>query len=134
MKKKLDIRIFAHSFVSDWNHGNAHFLRGLAKSLMKMGHRVRGYEELGAWSLTNLVKQEQECSIEAFDAFRRGFKSLPIQFFRNDAGPAGYLESELRGADVILVHEWNEPAVVNAILALKDKLGFRARIAFTTAG
>lgn len=140
MKKKLDIRIFAHSFVSDWNHGNAHFLRGLAKSLMKMGHCVRGYEELGAWSLTNLVKQEQERSIEAIDDFRRRFKNLPIHFYRNDAGLADYLGKELRGADVVIIHEWNEPAVVNAILALKEKLGFRALLhdthhrAYTNAG
>jgi spore maturation protein CgeB len=140
MKRKLDIRIFAHSFVSDWNHGNAHFLRGLARSLMKMGHRVRGYEELGAWSLTNLVKQEQEQSIEAIDDFRRRFKNLSIQFYRNDAALASYLENELRGADVVVIHEWNEPAVVNAILALKSKLGFRALFhdthhrAYTNAG
>src|SRR5947209_3704618 len=126
MKKKLDIRIFAHSFVSDWNHGNAHFLRGLARSLMKMGHHVRGYEELGAWSLSNLVKQEQERSIEAIDDFRRRFKDLPIHFYRNDDVLAAFLTKQLRGADMVIVHEWNEPRVVNTILSLKAKLGFRA--------
>ena len=55
--------MFYHSLVSDWNHGNAHFLRGLVRELMRMGHDVRSYEELGSWSLTNLVQQEQERSI-----------------------------------------------------------------------
>jgi len=86
------------------------------------------------------VKQEQERSIEAIDDFRRRFKNLSIQFYRNDAGLAQYLETELRGADVVLIHEWNEPVVVNAILALKGKLGFRALLhdthhrAYTNAG
>ena len=33
MSTSMDIRYFAHSWVSDWNHGNAHFLRGLAREL-----------------------------------------------------------------------------------------------------
>jgi spore maturation protein CgeB len=140
MRGKLDIRIFAHSFVSDWNHGNAHFLRGLARSLMKMGHQVRAYEELGAWSLTNLVKQEQERSIDAIDDFRRRFKDLPVHFYRNDAGLADYLTKQLRGADVVIIHEWSEPKVVNTILSLKEQLGFRVLFhdthhrAYTDAG
>ncbi len=140
MSNKLDIRLFAHSFVSDWNHGNAHFLRGLARSLMKMGHKVRGYEELGSWSLRNLVKQEQERSIAAIDDFRRSFKELEIHFYRNDDGLHDFLAKELRGADVVIIHEWNEPRVVNTILSLKEKFGFRALFhdthhrAYTDAG
>ena len=29
--------IFTHSLVSDWNHGNAHFLRGIARELIEQG-------------------------------------------------------------------------------------------------
>jgi hypothetical protein len=36
---------FVHSAVSDWNHGNAHFLRGLMSALARRGHDV---VELGA--------------------------------------------------------------------------------------
>ena len=32
--------IFTHSLVSDWNHGNAHFLRGVATELVARGHEV----------------------------------------------------------------------------------------------
>ena len=48
MTGTLKIRYFAHSWVSDWNHGNAHFLRGLVRVLVRMGHEVRCYEEPGA--------------------------------------------------------------------------------------
>ena len=33
--------IFCHSVLSDWNHGNAHFLRGVATELAARGHDVR---------------------------------------------------------------------------------------------
>lgn len=122
----LDIRIFAHSWVSDWNHGNAHFLRGLARSLMELGHNVRCYEQLGSWSLTNLVRQEGERAIEAIDDFRRAYPELKIQFYQADESFADFAARELRGADVVIIHEWNEPQVVNTILGLKRQLKFAA--------
>jgi spore maturation protein CgeB len=36
----MKIRMFYHSLVSDWNHGNAHFLRGIVTELMARGHDV----------------------------------------------------------------------------------------------
>src|SRR5207248_3117552 len=37
-----------------------------------------------------------------------------------------FSDRELRGADVVVVHEWNSPEVADAILSLKPKLRFRA--------
>lgn len=126
MKHTLNIRIFAHSWVSDWNHGNAHFLRGLARSLARMGHNVRCYEQLGSWSLSNLVREEGERAIDAIDHFRRTFPELDIRFYNLDHTLPDFLQRELRGADVVLIHEWNDPRLVNAVLALKRQLGFQA--------
>ena len=126
MNGKLRIRIFAHSLVSDWNHGNAHFLRGLSRALIKLGHDVRCYEELGAWSLTNLMRHEGETAIEAVDDFRRAYPELDIHFYKNDGTLNPFLEEELQDVDLVLIHEWNEPWLVNRVLALKDKFGFRA--------
>jgi spore maturation protein CgeB len=47
--------IFCHSVLSDWNHGNAHFLRGVATELVERGHEVRLFEPEDAWSVRNLV-------------------------------------------------------------------------------
>jgi spore maturation protein CgeB len=126
MNHALNIRIFAHSWVSDWNHGNAHFLRGLARSLSRMGHNVRCYEQLGSWSLSNLVRQEGERAIDSIDHFRRTFPELDIRFYNLDHTLPDFLQRELRGADVVLVHEWNDPQLVNAVLSLKPQLGFYA--------
>jgi spore maturation protein CgeB len=120
------IHIFAHSLISDWNHGNAHFLRGLARDLGRMGHEVRCHEELGSWSLSNLVKSEQHKSITTIDNFRNAFPDLRIFFYQIDNTLESHLRAQLRNADVVLIHEWNDPRLVNAVLALKGQLGFCA--------
>jgi spore maturation protein CgeB len=126
MRSPLNICYFAQSWVSDWNHGNVHFLRGLVSELVRMGHRVRCYEQLGSWSLTNLMRHEGERAIEAIDTFRRRFPQLDVHFYENREGFANEMARELRGVDVVIFHEWNEPAVVQQVLSLKNKLGFRA--------
>ncbi len=50
----MRVVMFYHSLASDWNHGNAHFLRGVARELGRRGHDVRVYEPLDGWSATNL--------------------------------------------------------------------------------
>ncbi|HUR37151.1 MAG TPA: glycosyltransferase [Terriglobales bacterium] len=138
--RPLRIHIFAHSLVSDWSHGSAHFLRGLARSLMQMGHRVRCHEELGSWSLVNLVRTEQERSIDAIDQFRSQFRELDIHFYERKDGLRDFLKSDLRNADVVLLHEWNEPDAINTVLSLKSELRFKALFldthhrAYTRAG
>jgi spore maturation protein CgeB len=127
MNRQLKIALFSHSLVSDWNHGNAHFLRGLMRELVRMGHQVRCYEELGSWSLTNLMKHEGEAGVEAVDAFRRTYPELDIRFYQSrEANFQQLLEDELKDAQLVLLHEWNDPRVVNSVLELKRKLGFRA--------
>jgi spore maturation protein CgeB len=140
MRQSLNIHYFAHSWVSDWNHGNAHFLRGLACQLIRMGHQVTCYEQLGSWSLTNLVRNEGERAIEAIDEFRRVYPDLNVQFYNTDAGFPDFAETQLSGADVVIFHEWNDPFAVNTVLGLKQQLGFRALLhdthhrAYTSAG
>jgi len=141
MTHQLNIALFCHSLVSDWNHGNAHFLRGLMRELVGMGHRVRCYEELGSWSLMNLMKNEGEQAIQAIDSFRNAYPQLDIRFYKSGApGFAEFLKEELRGTDVVLLHEWNDPHVVNSLLQLKKELGFIALLhdshhrAYTSAG
>jgi len=126
MSTGMDIRYFAHSWVSDWNHGNAHFLRGLARELGRLGHKVRCYEALGSWSLTNLLRHEGERAIDAIDHFRRMYPDLDIHFYKPEGDLQEFMKRELRGAAVVILHEWNDPDLVNAVLALKKQLGFRA--------
>jgi spore maturation protein CgeB len=125
VNQALRIRFFAHSWISDWNHGNAHFLRGLTRELMRMGHEVRCYEEMGAWSLSNLIR-EGEAGERAIDGFRATYPEIDVRFYRRDESLPSFLNHELAGADLVLIHEWNEPDVVHEILSRKKRLGFRA--------
>ena len=40
----MKIAYFTHSLASCWNHGNAHFLRGVLRELIARGHEVRALE------------------------------------------------------------------------------------------
>src|SRR4051794_34075721 len=60
----MRIAVFSQSLLSDWNHGNAHFLRGVVTELGRRGHRVTTYEPRDSRSLQNLVADQGEASIE----------------------------------------------------------------------
>ncbi|HEY4597135.1 MAG TPA: glycosyltransferase, partial [Thermoanaerobaculia bacterium] len=69
----MRIALFVHSLLSDWNHGNAHFLRGVASELIARGHDVRIFEPRDAWSLRNLLADHGE---QALQGFRRAYPRL----------------------------------------------------------
>ena len=125
MSQRIRFRMFAHSWVSDWNHGNAHFLRGLAQELVKLGHEVRCYEQENSWSRTNLDQEGEEIATRAIQQFYESFPELEVQFYSTGSFD-GFATEELQGADVVIIHEWNPPQIVNKLLSLKQKLGFRA--------
>ena len=58
--------VFCHSLASDWNHGNAHFLRGVARALVARGHEVVALEPAGAWSVRNLVAERGPAALGAW--------------------------------------------------------------------
>lgn len=126
MKQRLNIALFCHSLVSDWNHGNVHFLRGLMRALAREGHQVRCYEELGSWSLSNLMREQSQVAIDAIDQFAQSFPELNVRFYDSRNNFAAFLDEELKGTDLVLLHEWNSPLVVNSILELKKKYDFIA--------
>jgi spore maturation protein CgeB len=125
MTGRLSFRIFAHSWISDWNHGNAHFLRGLASELVRQGHEVRCYEERDGWSMQNLTAEGPEVVRRALLDFRQAFPLLDVRFYSTKDGLREFLSAELRDADVVVIHEWNALEVVSSILSLKPQFGFR---------
>src|SRR4051794_39611568 len=64
----MRVVLFCHSLLSDWNHGNAHFLRGIAGELIAAGHEVRAYEPHDAWSMANLLADAGPAAIDGFHA------------------------------------------------------------------
>ena len=104
----MRISYFTHSLLSCWNHGNAHFLRGILSELIRRGHAVSTYEPSGAWSLDNLLSDAGEAGL---DAFRRNYPHLSSHSYAADFDAA----AACADADLVIVHEWNEPALVAAI-------------------
>ena len=111
----MNVAFFYHSVVSDWNHGNAHFLRGVARELVRRGHSVRIFEPRDGWSRRNLLEQH---GLSAVHEFRRAFPELRPIFY--DAEKFD-VEAATDGADVVLVHEWNEPALVRRIGLCRER-------------
>jgi spore maturation protein CgeB len=103
------IVMFYHSLVSDWNHGNAHFLRGIVRELLARGHEVRVFEPETGWSRQNLLREKGSAAIQAF---HRAYPALASTAYDLESLD---LDRELEGADLVLVHEWNEHALVDAI-------------------
>jgi spore maturation protein CgeB len=114
--------LFYQSIISDWNHGNAHFLRGLMRALQARGHQTVCYEQADNWSLRNLL-------LESPGAIRTFESTFPdLRYERYNLGPQleGWLRERLQGTDVAIVHEWNEPEVIELLARLCAQLGVRA--------
>jgi len=101
--------IFSHSLVSDWNHGNAHFLRGICTELLARGHAVDVYEPRDAWSVQNLVAEHGEAPLAGFARAYPMLRSHPYDITRLD------LDAVLDAAHLVIVHEWNDHTLVARI-------------------
>jgi spore maturation protein CgeB len=103
------IALFYHSLVSDWNHGNAHFLRGVAAELISRGHDVTIYEPRDGWSRTNLIAEHGNAP---FVAFRRAFPALrSILYDPRRLDPGAVVAAN----DLTIVHEWNDRELVRRL-------------------
>ena len=105
----MRIVLFCHSLISDWNHGNAHFVRGVGRELQIQGHDVRVYEPRDSWSATNLLR---DAGPEAVTGFREAYPTLSSTRYDDSTLD---LDEALDGADVVLVHEWNDPGLIARI-------------------
>lgn len=106
----MKICFVVQSVISCWNNGNAHFLRGVITALQALGHNVSVLEPADGWSRTNLA-------IDAGDAawaeHRARFRHLAPCLY----GSVPHALDSLAAAepDLVIVHEWNTPGLVNAV-------------------
>jgi spore maturation protein CgeB len=115
--------LFCHSLRSDWNHGNAHFLRGLLGACRRRGIDATAFESENAWSARNLGEDQ---GLAALDAWRVVYPDLQVTVY----DPTQLdLDGVLDGADLVLVHEWNAPDLVSR-LAHHRKRGGRYLLLF----
>ena len=113
----MRIVMFYHSLLSDWNHGNAHFLRGVVSELLRRGHRVHVYEPRDAWSLRNLLDEHGEGPVRQF---RQAYPDLDSTAYDLQSLD---LDDALEDADLVLVHEWNDHELVRRVGAHRAARG-----------
>jgi spore maturation protein CgeB len=105
----MRIAVFCHSLLSDWNHGNAHFLRGVCTELTARGNDVCAFEPRDAWSAAHLVADHGP---EALDSVYSAYPMLRVVRYDEETID---LDAALDGADLVLVHEWNTHSLVKRI-------------------
>lgn len=113
----MRIAFFVHSIVSDWNNGNAHFLRGIVSELQIMGHDIVCYEPDDSWSLGNLRKNYGDDPITQFYDMFPKIKVSQYNLYKIN------FTDELNNVDLVIVHEWNSPELVKRIGQFKIECG-----------
>ncbi len=108
--------LYTHSLQSDWNHGNAHFLRGVLRELQARGHQTLALEPEQSWSRANLLREQGDAALARF---RSDFPELTTQSYAAEFDHA----EALSGADVVIVHEWTDPGLVAALGRLRRQGG-----------
>ena len=94
----MKFSLFYHSLVSDWNHGNAHFLRGIVSELLERGHDVQVYEPANGWSKASLIEEQ---GLQPITAFHQAYPHLQLRsrFYAQDTLD---LEQVAEDSDVVI--------------------------------
>ncbi len=98
--------LFYHSLLSDWNHGNAHFLRGVVNELRRRGHSVTVMVPQDGWSQRNLVDEYGTRPLKEVET------SLGLENVALEYGADIDLSAVLEDADVVIAHEWSSPELI----------------------
>lgn len=105
----LQIKLFCHSIVSDWNHGNAHFLRGILTEFAERGYDVESLEPEDSWSRRNL---EQTYGRACVDEFSERYPKIRWRTYNLERDR---VEDLIGDSDIAIVHEWNTPELIAEI-------------------
>jgi len=119
----MRVAFFADSLVSCWNHGDAHFLRGVIAELQARDHDVVVHEPRSSWSRANLVHDHGEAPLAQF---RDAFPGMDVQLYDYESVEP---EELIEGCDLVIVHEWTQPWLVGELGRLRRR-GGRFRLLF----
>jgi spore maturation protein CgeB len=111
----LKVVLFCHSLLSDWDNEPAHFLRAVVCELRRRGHLAVAYESREARSVQALLQGRSGRALELeLDEHYPELRASRGGLVRYGAeGPN--LEWALDTADLVLVHEGADPALIEAI-------------------
>ena len=122
MPRKLRIAYFAHTLRSDWNNGNAHFIRGLLRALGRVGHDVTAFEPESDWSIDNLRTEPR--GEQSLQRFLEIYSDINVQTYATK-GTEELWRERLHGIDIVILHEWNPPTLAQMLLRLRGELSYK---------
>ena len=102
----MKVIIFSHPLLSDGHNGHAGLMPGIASELRSRGHNVVVYEPRHN-SLLEVLAAGSLASV-----FRPGRRGVSTQSYSVKSLDVNRI---LSGADLVLVHAWSEPEVINLI-------------------
>jgi spore maturation protein CgeB len=105
----MKVVLFCQSILSCWNNGHAHFLRGITRELIRLGAEVAVYEPKDGWSRMNAVKDGGAAVLAEAAELVSGAAVHTYDANRID------LDRATDHADLVIVQEWNAPALIAAI-------------------
>lgn len=124
MPRRARIAYLAHSLRSDWNNGNAHFLRGLMRAMTTMGHDVVAFEPCPAWSIQHLHQEPN--GAQSLHQFKATYPELSVSpYHASQTHNPVFWRRALKDREIVILHEWNPPELAAVLLQLRDELGFR---------
>jgi spore maturation protein CgeB len=89
------------------------------RELINRGHNVVVCEPEDSWSLSNLIADHGTQPIEEFKQYYPNLKS--VLYIPDEALDPAILQD----ADLVIVHEWNDPSLVEMIGTLKERYGYK---------
>ncbi len=123
MSRSLRLTYITHSLRSDWNNGNAHFLRGLLAAMQRLGHTVEVLEPEDEWSIRNL--RQEPAGQRSLTDFARLYPDLGIRAYNAGETDRDTWRELLRAAEIVILHEWNPPELAPLLLGLRSDLGYK---------
>jgi spore maturation protein CgeB len=127
MSRRLRIAYFAHAVRSDWNNGNAHFLRGLLRGMCRYGHEVEIFEPEDGWSIENLCREMK--GNDSLRQFEEVYPDLRVSTYGaadvRSLGNGHRWREALRETEIVILHEWNPPELAHCLLEAREELGYK---------
>jgi spore maturation protein CgeB len=96
----------------------------MARELQLRGHQVALFEPRDGWSAANLAR---EAGAPALDLYREAYPTLQPTLYTLDHLD---LDRILAGAQLVLVHDWNAPALIERLGAYRIRGGGRFALLF----
>jgi spore maturation protein CgeB len=93
------------------------------RAMGALGHDVTIFEPEHEWSLDNL--RSEAAAESSLSQFESTYPDLRIALYERGKDDAAFWRGALRDFDVVILHEWNPPALAHALLEARENAGFR---------